>query len=330
MSNVETIMAKKPWFGIHVGTYGNSFEEVKQSCLESERQGLDVFTVIDHFMNEFHPYQGPHPLECWTTLAGLAAVTSKIRLGPLVSCYSYRHPTVLAKMATTVDNISNGRLILGLGAGWHEAEFKGYMGRYPPSAERLTGLRETVEICRSMFTNELTDYQGKLYKVEKALNSPPPVQKHLPIMIGGSGEKVVLKIAAKHADITHTPALVTPGTDYRTVLNGKLNALKRHCDNLGRDYDEIRKGTWMIISIDETMSGAETKLKGIVKWMQVPLSAVEDMQRMRAGICGTPDMVVDRVMEYLDMGFELITFIMLPQPTDGDIRLLAEDVIEKI
>ena len=323
-------MPKETWFGLHAATYGNTFEEVKQDCLEAERRGLHLFTVIDHFMNEFHPWQGPHPLECWTTLAGLAAVTEKIRLGPLVSCYGYRHPTVLAKMATTVDNISNGRMILGLGGGWHGDEFKGYMGRFPPSGERLTGLKETVEICRSMLTNEITDYDGKLYKVEKALNSPPPVQKHLPIMIGGSGEKVTLKIAAEHADITHFVARTSPGKDDKTVLKSKLSALKMHCDAAGRDYDEIRKGTWLILTIDETMNGAELKLKKTAKWLRVPPEAIKNMQSMRAGICGTPDMVVDRVREYIDLGFELITFILLPQPSKSDIQLLAQDVIKAL
>jgi alkanesulfonate monooxygenase SsuD/methylene tetrahydromethanopterin reductase-like flavin-dependent oxidoreductase (luciferase family) len=315
-------MSEKPWFGLHAATYGTSFEEVKQTCLEVEKQGLQLFTIIDHFMNEFHPNQGPHPLECWTTLAGLAAVTDKIKLGPLVSCYGYRHPTVLAKMVTTIDNISKGRMILGLGAGWHQAEWKGYMGRYPPNGERLTGLRETAEICRSMFQNEVTNYDGKLFKVEGALNSPPPIQKHLPIMIGGGGEKVTLRIAAENADITH----FVPGKDYAADMKSKLSALRMHCESVGRDYDEIRKGTWLILALDDSMSGAEAKLRETARWMGVSFESVSYMQVL----CGTPGLVVDRVREYLDLGFGLITFILLPRPTRADIQLLAKDVIRAL
>ncbi|MGD0805832.1 MAG: LLM class flavin-dependent oxidoreductase [Candidatus Bathyarchaeia archaeon] len=307
------------WFGLHAATYGNTFNEVKQSCLEAEKQGLQLFTIIDHFMNEFHPAQGPHPLECWTTLAGLAAVTEKIRLGPLVSCYRYRHPAVLAKMATTVDHISNGRVVLGLGAGWHEAEFKGYFGEYPSNGERLRGLEETVEICRSMLTNEITNYDGKIYGNIKALNSPQPVQKHLPIMIGGGGEKVTLRIAAENADITH----FIPGKDYAKDLKSKLSALRRHCESVGRDYDEIRKGTWMILAMDESMSGAEAKLRETARWVGVPFESIDYLQ----ALCGTPDLVVDRVREYVEMGFGLITFVLVPQPSRADIQLLARDVI---
>jgi alkanesulfonate monooxygenase SsuD/methylene tetrahydromethanopterin reductase-like flavin-dependent oxidoreductase (luciferase family) len=316
-------MTMKTWFGIHAATYGKTFNDVKQSCLEAEKQGLQLFTIIDHFMNEFHPWQGPHPLECWTTLAGLAAVTEKIRLGPLVSCYGYRHPAVLAKMATTIDHISNGRMVLGLGAGWHEAEFKGYMGRYPPNGERLRGLEESVEICKSMLSNEITNHDGKIYGNIKALNSPQPIQKHLPIMIGGGGEKVTLRIAAKYADITH---FIAPAVNNLEILKSKLSALRRHCESVGRNYDEIRKGTWLIVAIDESMVGAEAKVKEATKFFDVPLNALDGYGL----VASTPDTIADRVEEYIKMGFELITFVIVPQPTVEDIRLLAKDVIQAL
>lgn len=172
------IMSKELWFGIHYPPEGRSFEEMKKICLATEEAGFDLFSFTDHFMNIRDPNGAAnHPLESWTTLAGLAAVTKKIKLATIVTCYAYRQPTVLAKMATTVDIISGGRLIMGLGAGWHEEEFKGFIGRFPPVKERLQGLRETVEICKSMFTNEHTTYLGKMYTVNDVLNSPQPVQR---------------------------------------------------------------------------------------------------------------------------------------------------------
>lgn len=233
-------MSKNIWFGIHVSPEGRDFEEMKRICLAVEEAGFDLFTITDHFMNMRNPNEiGNHPLECWTTLAGLAATTKKIKLAPLVSCYGYRRPTVLAKMATTVDIISGGRLIFGIGAGWHEDEFKGFMGRFPSVRERLRGLQETVEICKVMFSNERSTYHGKLYTVNNILNSPQPIQKPMPVMIGGGGEKVTLRIAAEHADISHFFSRSLDNLDH------KLTVLKSHCEKVGRDYNAIRKATSM-------------------------------------------------------------------------------------
>ncbi|UCH37648.1 MAG: LLM class flavin-dependent oxidoreductase [Candidatus Bathyarchaeota archaeon] len=123
-------MSQDIWFEIHAPPEGKSFDEMKAICVTAEETGFDLFTLSDHLMNIQNPNGSKnHPLECWTTLAALAAITKAIKLGTLVTCYAYRRPTILAKMATTVDIISGGRLVLGLGAGWHEEEFKGFIGR---------------------------------------------------------------------------------------------------------------------------------------------------------------------------------------------------------
>ena len=124
-------------FEVHAPPEGKDFEEMKTICLTSEESGFDWFTLTDHLMNMGNPNGSEnHPLECWTTLAGLAAVTNQIKLGTMVTCYAYRLPTILAKMATTVDIISNGRLIFGIGAGWHKEEFKGFLGRFPTTKRK--------------------------------------------------------------------------------------------------------------------------------------------------------------------------------------------------
>lgn len=254
-------MPKEIWFGIHAPPEGRNFEETKNICQATEEAGFDVFTITDHFMNMRNPNGlANHPLESWTTLAALAAVTKKIKLATLVTCYAYRRPTVLAKMATTVDIISGGRLIFGIGAGWHEEEFKGFMGRFPPAKERLQGLRETIEVCKTMFTNERTTYHGKLYTVDNVLNSPQPVQKPIPIMVGGAGERVTLKIAAKHADISH---LFAADLD---DLEHKLSVLKKHCETVGRDYNNIRKATSMNLENLETPNTIEKTVNNIKEY----------------------------------------------------------------
>ncbi|MFH0897456.1 MAG: TIGR03560 family F420-dependent LLM class oxidoreductase [Candidatus Bathyarchaeota archaeon] len=254
-------MPKEILFGIHAPPEGRNFEETKRICQAVEDAGFDIFTMTDHFMNMRNPNgANNHPLESWTALAALAAVTKKIKLATLVTCYAYRRPTVLAKMVTTVDIISGGRLIFGIGAGWHEDEFNGFIGRFPPAKERLQGLRETIEICKSMFTNERTTFNGKLYKVNNVLNSPQPIQKHISIMVGGSGEKVTLKIAAEYADISHLFA-----TDLKS-LEHKLTVLKKHCETVGRDYNKIRKATSMSLDSLETSSNIEKTVNNIEEY----------------------------------------------------------------
>jgi len=278
---------------------------MKRVCLEAERKGFDLFTVIDHFMAQFPlKDRDNNPLESWTTLAGLAAVTSRIRLGPLVSCYAYRRPTVLAKMATTIDIISNGRLVFGIGAGsshgWQVQEFKGFMGRFPPTRERLRGLEETVEICKGMFNNERTTYYGRLYKVDDVLNSPQPIQRPIPIMIGGGGERRTLRIAAKHADISHL-GFSGPTSDIK-ILDAKLSALRKHCEAVGRDYDEIRKSVSFVIFTGRTEAESEAKFGRFCDAIGMPRGSSWGPIR-----CGTPDKVASAIKEYVDKDLGLIT-----------------------
>ncbi len=285
-------MSKKIWFEIHAPPEGKSFEEMKQICQTTEEAGFDLFTLTDHLMNMNDPNGvGNHPLECWTTLAALAAVTRKIKLGTLVTCYAYRRPTILAKMATTVDIISGGRLVFGIGAGWHEEEFKGFMGGFPPKQERLRGLLETVEICKSMFTSERTTYHGRMYTVDNVLNSPQPVQKPIPILIGGAGEKVTLKIAAKYADVSH---LVTSDL---SDLDHKLSILKEHCESIGRDYDDIRKGAFIRVNTS------------------APGNSIED--------------VVDKIDEYKKRGIGLVTFLVNGPNVLSDVQILTKEVLPR-
>jgi F420-dependent oxidoreductase-like protein len=305
---------------MHVPPEGLSFEEIKNICLKAEKADYDLFTITDHFMNMAQPDRpDKHPLECWSTLAGLAAVTSKIRLGSLVSCYFYRQPTVLAKMATTIDIISNGRLILGVGAGWHQKEFEGFMGRFPSVKERMIGLEETIQICSGMFKNERTSFIGKLYRIENVLNSPPPVQRALPIMVGGGGEKRTLRIAAKYADISHcafNPSIET--------LNHKLEVLKKHCTAVNRNFNEIKIGISVNPFLDLTEDGAEAKITKRAQQLGVP----PDEYRKRLGpVKGTPEQCMEAMNRYIDKGVSLFTIVF---PQLGDAELFAKEVIRKL
>jgi alkanesulfonate monooxygenase SsuD/methylene tetrahydromethanopterin reductase-like flavin-dependent oxidoreductase (luciferase family) len=309
-------LAKDVWFGVHLPSEGKDWNYMRAACLSVEASGYDLFTTTDHFMNMWNPKGVEnHPLECWTLLSSLAAVTKRVKLGPLVGCYGYRQPTVLAKIATSVDIISGGRLIFGIGAGWHEDEFKGFMGRFPPTAERLRGLRETIEICRGMFENEHFTYKGRLYNVENVLNKPQPVQRPIPIMVGGGGEKVTLQLAAKHANISHF------FTGDLKTLETKTSALHGHCEKLGRNYDSIRKATGFSILLGGTKAKAEEKLKKVAAMRGQPPDALR--QRIGPGF-GTPERVSAQISEYVDRGIGLITLSF----TDiADVQVFADKVV---
>lgn len=307
-------------FGLHVPPKGLGFEEMKARCLGAEESGYDLFTVSDHFMNMAQPDRADkHPLECWSTLAGLASVTRKIRLGPLVSCYYYRPPAVLAKMATTIDIISNGRLVFGIGAGWHEKEFEGFFGKFPSVKERMTGLEETVQICRSMFMNERTNFNGKLYHYKNVLNSPLPVQKPVPIMVGGGGEKKTLRIAAKYADISH--CAFGPSIE---ALEQKLGVLKRHCEAVNRNFEDIRVGISVNPFVGSTKDEVEAKIRKRAEQLGQPL----DEFRKRLGpLKGTPEQCMETIKQYIDHGVSVFT-ASFPQPADAEF--FAEEVMRKL
>lgn len=224
-------------FGVHCPPEGLTFNQMRDTCLAAEKQGYDLFTMTDHFY-PMRPESLGYPLDCWSTLAGLAAITKKIRLGSLVTCVWYRNPTLLGKIATTIDIISNGRLILGIGAGWHEAEFKAYFGHFPSVKDREDNLQEAAQILRSMLHRRETNFIGERYRVEKLINMPYPIQSPIPLLIGGGGEKRTLRIVAMYGDISHLSGV----RDDPAIVERKIKILKEHCNKVGRNFSEITLG----------------------------------------------------------------------------------------
>jgi F420-dependent oxidoreductase-like protein len=197
--------------------------------------GFDRISVMDHVWQIAHigpPEQ--EMLEAYTALGFLAAHTSRAKLLTLVTGVTYRDPGMLAKMVTTLDVLSKGRAMLGIGAAWNEEESRGLGLFFPPTAERFERLEETLQICLRMFHGDETPFEGRHYRLTRPLNSPAPLSRpHPPILVGGGGEKKTLRFVAKYADACN----LFPGPE----LQHKLDVLKRHCDAEGRDYDEIEK-----------------------------------------------------------------------------------------
>lgn len=219
-------------------------EQVVDTARASEAGGAELFTVMDHWF-QMETMGGPSEpmLDAYLTLAHVAAVTDRIRLSALVTGATYRHPGLLAKTMTTLDRLSGGRALLGIGAGWYEREHHGLGVPFPPTAERFARLEETLQICLQMWSKDDGPYDGAHFQLAETVCVPPPIaQPHPPIMIGGAGERKTLRMVAEYAQwcniFGESPA----------VMKHKLSVLRSHCEALSADYDAIRKT--MIVPLD--------------------------------------------------------------------------------
>lgn len=273
-----------------------SWDEIHEITTHCERAGWDGVYFADHFMPNG---PGPEPLdgntlECWSVIAALAASVPRLRLAPLVTSVTYRHPAVLANIAAAVDQVSGGRLTLGIGAGWQENEHAAYGLALGSIRERMDRFEEAVQILRSLLREPRTTFSGQYYEVQDAPNQPAPVQGKMPLLIGGGGEKRTLRIAARYAD--HWNSWTTP-----EVLAHKISVLRRHCADVGRDPAEIHVSTQalLFLSTDEG-------------WLKEKRESVTG----QAAIVGTPAEVTDIIGQYQEAGADEI---IVPDFTLGSV-----------
>ncbi len=205
--------------------------------------GWDGMWLADHFMPNATDTSTPWP-EAWTTLAALAPQVPGIRLGTLVTGNTYRHPAVLAKMAATVDHISGGRLVLGIGSGWQENEHQQYGIEFGTVRQRLDRLEEACAMIKSLFNEPSANFEGRFYTLKEATLEPKPLQPNLPLMVGGGGEKVTLRITARYADEWNVWGTV------ETMIH-KMKILDRHCEDIGRDPKDIQRSAVALLFLSD-------------------------------------------------------------------------------
>ena len=211
------------------------FETIAGIATTAEENGFDSVWVMDHLyqIEMVGPKEDPM-LEAYTLLAALAARTRRVSLGTMVTGVTYRNPALLAKIITTLDVISSGRAILGIGAAWNEQEHAGYGFDFPPVKERMDRLEEALQIVRAMFTETAPTFEGRHYRVEQVLNNPRPIRGRIPVLIGGGGEKRTLRLVAQYGDACNL-------FGEPDAVRAKLDVLERHCADVGRDPTEITK-----------------------------------------------------------------------------------------
>jgi F420-dependent oxidoreductase-like protein len=264
----------------------------------AERSGFDSVWVMDHFyqIGMVGPETDPM-LEAYTLLGGLAARTSKASLGTMVTGVTYRNPALLAKEVTTLDIVSSGRAILGVGAAWNDSEHRGFGFEFPPVKERMDRLEEALQICRGMFTQERATFDGRYYRVTDALNNPRPIRPDgIPILIGGGGEKRTLRLVAQYADACNF-------FGHLDEIRHKVQVLERHCEDVGRDPAEITKTRLGGLVIANTSSDAVTKGAWVREQRGIPQERYDDYF-----VAGGPDEVLEQVHAYLEAGLDGLIF----------------------
>jgi F420-dependent oxidoreductase-like protein len=299
-----------PYIGLHVPNFtypgvGSEalFDRVADIATTAEGAGFTALSVMDH-MHQIDPQGEPREpmLDAYTTLAGVGARTSRVRLLTLVTGITYHNPARLAKQVTTLDVITGGRAILGVGGAWFEDEHRAYGFDYPPIGQRLDRLEEAVRICRSMFDHETTEFDGRWYQVRGAFNNPRPVQERVPILVGGGGERRTLRIVARHADLCNLIG------DVDTVRH-KLDVLERHCDAEGRDPGTIVKTAHVgIVVVDETDAGVTRRLEKLAEAPPPVLRGLDAAALRQRLPAGTPDAVAERLRAYFEAGADGVTF----------------------
>ena len=287
------------------------FEKLSEIATTAEGSGFDTVLVMDHL----HQIRGVGPEENWmlegsTLLSALAARTQRVNLSLLVAGVTYRNPAIHAKITTTIDVVSGGRAIHGLGAAWFEGEHDAYGFHFGTLGERFERLEDALNISRAMFTQERASYEGKHHSVRDALNNPKPIRGDIPIMIGGSGEKKTLRMVAQYADASNFFG------DAERIRH-LVGVLEGHCERLGRDIGEITKTRLGTGIIGSTQAEAEAKFERLRERMSIP------PERLATFLVGDPDSIAEQASELLDAGCNALIFNMPYVHEPEDIELLG-------
>lgn len=282
-----------------------------------ESLGLDSLWVYDHFHTVPEPTQ-ESTFEAWSLMAAFAVATERVRLGQMCTCNSYRPPSYLAKVASTIDAMSGGRLEFAIGAGWYEEEYLAYGYDFPKPSIRIGQLDEAMHIIKAMWTQDGASFEGEHYRIDGAINHPKPIQKpHPPIWIAGGGEQLTLRVVAEHADYSNYAGNIE-------TFRAKGAILDRHCEAIGRDPASIGRTTHLIIVVASDEASLKSKLERAAAQGGRP---VDKYVKSPIVLAGTSEQVTERLAEFRDEGcVHVIGY--LPDTVWGDgLEVLAEEVV---
>jgi alkanesulfonate monooxygenase SsuD/methylene tetrahydromethanopterin reductase-like flavin-dependent oxidoreductase (luciferase family) len=316
------------------------WETIKRETLKAEESEYHSVWFGDHIMSS--PFFGAvSRLECWTLISALASHLDTLRFGPLVLANSFRNPSLLAKMAATLDVIGNGRLEMGIGAGGVGREYEAYGYECPPPAVRVRQMEEGIRIMKMLWTEEKPSFKGKYYQIRDAVCEPKPVQKpYPPLTVGGSGERLTLKVIAKEADRCNF--LPCGPEKYKHLLD----VLREHCKNVGRDYDEIEKSLYTQVYLFRNQREMEARSETIQKQLEDRYQRIQISMKLRRpldeilstfkerSLFGTVEDCIEKLRVYKSLG--VTCFILRFQgvehgvPGEEGFRLFNEHILDEI
>lgn len=305
-------------FGIQTGPQNVTFAQLADLWAKADGWGYDSLWVFDHFFPIFTDPEGPC-LEGWTTLAALSQVTKRARIGSMVNGNTYRNPCLTAKMGATLDHASNGRFILGIGAGWFEQEHRAFGIDFKTVRGRLEALEESLQIIRGMWTEPKTTLRGKHYTVEAAMGNPRPVQTpHPPILVGGTGEKVLLRLVAQYADMYNTSGPAS-------VLAHKIDVIDRHGERVGRDTSAIEHTVMMPLCYR-----APKEREAFVQQLMASMRQTTPEAARESIMIGDKDECLETVARYGKAGVTHFIFMTFAPYNVDEIQAFAEEVLPAV
>jgi F420-dependent oxidoreductase-like protein len=291
-------------FGLQLWSQQTTWPAFRDAALAAESSGWDSIWTWDHLFAIFGPWEQPI-FEGWSVLAGLAPVTSKVRLGLMVGANTFRSPGHTAKLATTLDHLSGGRAILGIGGAWFEREHDGLGIPFGSGfGERLDRLDESVMLMRRLLDGERFSHEGAFYTMHDAICEPRPIQAHLPILVGGSGPRKTLRTVARRADAWNTSGTVEE-------VRGKLDILAEHCGDVGRDIETIEKTVSFPTLLRDDPAEAATAFGSLLA-----ANGADDAGASALLLC-SPTEAADRIRPYQEMGFSTV-IVRMPAPYDHE------------
>ncbi|MGK2966148.1 MAG: TIGR03560 family F420-dependent LLM class oxidoreductase [Tepidiformaceae bacterium] len=304
-------------FGLHIGQQNLTIDEIRRLWRWTDTAGFDWVDVWDHFYEAPYIDGDSSCFEAISCMSAIACETQNVRIGVLVLGMGYRNPAVLTKSLCTIDHLSGGRLEIGLGAGWHEPEYRAYGIPFPPIKERLDRLEECVQIVRALTTQDRSDFDGQYYRLENAACNPKPLQARPRIWIGGNGEKRTLRMVAKYGDGWNTPYT---SVDEFKRLSGVLDMW---CEKEGRDPSTIERN----VNLSFHMAAKASDLPAVEEQYRATWPTTAEVMRDRGVIVGLPDEAIERVGKYMDAGAARVNIAIRPPASWDALNAWSEKVI---
>jgi alkanesulfonate monooxygenase SsuD/methylene tetrahydromethanopterin reductase-like flavin-dependent oxidoreductase (luciferase family) len=305
-----------PFYAFQTKEPQKNLQLIRNVVLESENLGYNAVWLDDHLMSNDWPI-----LECWATLSALSSLTSKVRLGTMVSCSTHRNPALLAKMAATLDVLSNGRLEFGIGAGAQETEHVAYGFDFPKPSIRVERLAEDLEVIKRLWTEEKANFQGKYFRLKDAICEPKPLQKpHPSITVGGNSELIMRKVTVPYANRFDWGFL--PLEEYKA----KLEALENECKAVGRNFLEIEKSCWPGGQVFIAKNQKDISKK--ISQRKPANTSLEGFKK--TNLIGTPEECIEQLRVYADLGVTYFMLFFADLPRIDGLKLFAEAVAKRL